>query len=590
MDGLLGEERVFDGVESDFKYILDSDVFHNVPMTDHLDGLSSPSYYEYDYLFDDDPLLSAESKMMTGDPADPTPPHIASEHSYSMMSEPNSPMMKDIKQEDDLDSNFDPDGLEDMLPISPESDDNQHTLPLLSADHHHTTTKNPAPKGVTTSYLLMDKLTGAKSILTTANRTSLNRGLNQAGLDGLGSTSTTTTLQQKQDGSKIKLELVTMLNVDGLDSKHDLPPTPPGSTASDSDGGESPQRSTPSSPRALPIQPAKRPICHARNITPQLFTNIQKLPQSGPLVLTEEEKRTLRQEGYPIPTKLPLTKAEEKSLKKVRRKIKNKISAQESRRKKKEYVEALEKRMDSYTSENSELRRKVENLETTNQTLISQLGKLQSIVNKISKPIKANSTQTGTCLMVLVLCFAVFLGSWTPHSFLNSNQHLPKILASSSPFATPPSDMPHPFFGPYGNNDQYSAANGGHGDNNDDDQSDRVFRMYGPNLAPGLDGDEDPYATYSMRSSRTLLSYQEQDDTIPHMDGGHAPLDDITPQAPSFAKMAAAATMMGGGQGSNAANFESDDNGYEGYIMHPDMEAKIIPVDTMALINRSSNK
>lgn len=57
-------------------------------------------------------------------------------------------------------------------------------------------------------------------------------------------------------------------------------------------------------------------------------THVRLLIQKGStglLTLTEEEKRTLIAEGYPVPTKLPLTKQEEKSLKKVRRKIKNKV-------------------------------------------------------------------------------------------------------------------------------------------------------------------------------------------------------------------------------------------------------------------------
>ncbi|MBN3308674.1 CR3L1 protein, partial [Amia calva] len=136
---------------------------------------------------------------------------------------------------------------------------------------------------------------------------------------------------------------------------------------------------------------------------------------SGPLMLTEEEKRTLIAEGYPVPNKLPLTKAEEKALKRVRRKIKNKISAQESRRKKKEYVECLEKKVETYTSENNELWKKVETLESANRSLLQQLQKLQALVTgKVPRSCKMASTQTGTCLMVVVVCFVLVLGSFMP--------------------------------------------------------------------------------------------------------------------------------------------------------------------------------
>ena len=89
----------------EFKHILFSSCFLLLqPMTDHLDGISSSSYYEYDHLFDDDPLLSSD-KMVSGEPMSPAPPHIKSEHSYSLTSQPSSPLSPDfdIKQEGGLD-------------------------------------------------------------------------------------------------------------------------------------------------------------------------------------------------------------------------------------------------------------------------------------------------------------------------------------------------------------------------------------------------------------------------------------------------------------------------------------------------------
>uniref|UniRef100_A0A8C6V4K3 BZIP domain-containing protein n=1 Tax=Neogobius melanostomus TaxID=47308 RepID=A0A8C6V4K3_9GOBI len=171
-----------------------------------------------------------------------------------------------------------------------------------------------------------------------------------------------------------------------------------------------------------------------------LFVDVlQKLQGSGPLILTEEEKRTLVAEGYPVPIKLPLTKSEEKALKRVRRKIKNKISAQESRRKKKEYVECLEKKVENYTSENGDLWRKVENLETANRSLLQQLQKLQSLISGkvVPRSCKMASTQTGTCLMMVALCFVLVLGSLSP--CVSPLSFLPHSSSSSSSSSSQPS-------------------------------------------------------------------------------------------------------------------------------------------------------
>ncbi|NXL93436.1 CR3L1 protein, partial [Alectura lathami] len=205
-------------------------------------------------------------------------------------------------------------------------------------------------------------------------------------------------------------EVNQFLNVPAVDDLVQMPPTPPSSHGSDSDGSQSPRSLPPSSP----ARPAARSST-AISSSPLLTAPHKLQGTSGPLLLTEEEKRTLIAEGYPIPTKLPLTKAEEKALKRVRRKIKNKISAQESRRKKKEYVECLEKKVETYTTENNELWKKVETLENANRTLLQQLQKLQALVaGKVSRPYKMASTQTGTCLMVLALCFVLILGSVMP--------------------------------------------------------------------------------------------------------------------------------------------------------------------------------
>uniref|UniRef100_S4RZN2 cAMP responsive element binding protein 3 like 2 n=1 Tax=Petromyzon marinus TaxID=7757 RepID=S4RZN2_PETMA len=222
-----------------------------------------------------------------------------------------------------------------------------------------------------------------------------------------------------------------------LDRVH-LPPTPPSSHGSDSEGSLSPRSLPPSSPvrggQPGLKAPARGPSSALSNTT--LLTAPHKLQgAAGPLMLTEEEKRTLITEGYPVPTKLPLTKAEEKALKKIRRKIKNKISAQESRRKKKEYVECLEKNTATGIDVGVALGKKEKNtICTTTWSLLQQLQRLQTLVaSKVPRPGKVATTQTSTCLMVVALCFALVLGGLTPSlSPLTPSSLAPSSLAPSS--------------------------------------------------------------------------------------------------------------------------------------------------------------
>ncbi|KAM9264361.1 LOW QUALITY PROTEIN: cyclic AMP-responsive element-binding protein 3-like protein 4 [Morus bassanus] len=143
---------------------------------------------------------------------------------------------------------------------------------------------------------------------------------------------------------------------------------------------------SPQPPAASP-QPPARP--HTHPISPQLS-------------LTEEEKRLLAQEGVTLPGTLPLTQAEERILKKVRRKIRNKQSAQDSRRRKKEYLDGLESRAAACSAQNQELRKKIQELEKRNGSLLQQL---QALIKQTSN----KTAQTSTCILILLLSLGLIL-------------------------------------------------------------------------------------------------------------------------------------------------------------------------------------
>ncbi|XP_055372583.1 uncharacterized protein LOC129606336 [Condylostylus longicornis] len=121
------------------------------------------------------------------------------------------------------------------------------------------------------------------------------------------------------------------------------------------------------------------------------------------LILTSEEKRLLAKEGITLPQYYPLTKNEERELKRIRRKIRNKISAQDSRKRKKDYVIGLEARVKQCTEENQNLMKRIKVLQLQNQSLVSQMKKMQNLLTKGTDKI----THPTTCLMVLLMSLAL---------------------------------------------------------------------------------------------------------------------------------------------------------------------------------------
>ncbi|XP_005088980.2 cyclic AMP-responsive element-binding protein 3-like protein 1 [Aplysia californica] len=509
MDFLYGHDRKLGYLEdeTDMVDFLDSsDIFHT-PLTS---GFPTPEEesYETDWLnsFLDDPVLN--DRMMTDAMQ---PPCIKSEHSYSISDNgaPGSPL--GLTTQEDMDSDlFTNTSALDLtmksVATSPDlkcevTNPEAFLATPVSSTASITTTPIISPRQPT---IIVTTTTATAAAATSQATTALFQG----------ETISFPTVQIKQEPA------------DCLDQTHEqtvnlesimFPLTPPGSSGSDSDGSQSPQRSAPGSPiRASSIRiasptsvasPSSSALGSGKPYTQPLFVN--PISQSGVLILSEEEKRTLISEGYPIPSKLPLTKQEEKNLKKIRRKIKNKISAQESRRKKKEYLEALEKRVEAYNHENNDLKKKVESLENNNRSLLGQLQKLQSLVSKMPKA--ASATQTSTALMVVVFCFAVFMGSMSP-STLNIG------YASSPPrlsFVQQPSQVNH---GHHGDHHPHPHPHHHHHHHHEHDNHHEPGVMMGPHLMPRGYGDDDaaataggdPYATPNLKS-RVLMSVDGED-------------------------------------------------------------------------------
>ncbi|KAG2463230.1 CR3L1 protein, partial [Polypterus senegalus] len=358
----------------DLEDLSEADFLGNVHFSENMEDLSNELFSS----FFEDPLLAEKNPLLDME-LDPPTPDIQAEHSYSLSgdSAPQSPISS-IKMDDS----------------DQESDNRMWTLGQdlseILLKQESAQLMESAPKPV------------ASSAAQTLSLAVLPRLIPSEDMMG----------EEMNPLPPVKVE--PRETAQGLcisqEEQVQLPPTPPSSHSSDSDGSQSPRSMPPSSPVRSQARTST-----AISSSPLLTAPHKLQGTSGPLMLTEEEKRTLIAEGYPVPNKLPLTKAEEKALKRVRRKIKNKISAQESRRKKKEYVECLEKKVETFTSENNELWKKVESLENANRTLLQQLQKLQSLVaGKVPRSCRMASTQTGTCIMVMLLCFVLVLGSFMP--------------------------------------------------------------------------------------------------------------------------------------------------------------------------------
>ncbi|MGH0148608.1 UNVERIFIED_CONTAM: hypothetical protein FKN15_048338 [Acipenser sinensis] len=185
-----------------------------------------------------------------------------------------------------------------------------------------------------------------------------------------------------------------------------LPPTPPSSHGSDSDGSQSPHSLPPSSP----VRP------QARTSTAISSSPLLTAPHVSSASLSQAEEAA--QGPCLFILNLMFTGT-----------VLGQFGLFNSHRNASWYL------VETYTSENNELWKKVETLENANRTLLQQLQKLQTLVTgKVPRSCKMASTQTGTCLMVVVLCFVLVLGSFMPSipEFSSVSQTVKSTPLSSS--------------------------------------------------------------------------------------------------------------------------------------------------------------
>ncbi|XP_035213830.1 cyclic AMP response element-binding protein A-like isoform X1 [Stegodyphus dumicola] len=413
----------------DTMFSSDDSINHDTEMEEcqHLaEDMNLDTDADWTQILDNQPIV-LNDRMMTDAVQSP---HIQSEHSYSLTLNdemPQSPFGNNIKLEDygkDMETECfpavsmtsatgEPDFPENVLikqePASPPPATSPRAHSLSTISSLLNAPSPPLSSASSISSLHPQSLLKQPTIVLAARPSPLH-------------SASSSSRDHQMMFPKVNVKVEPSLSTSGFP----LPPTPPSCNGSDSDGSLSPVHGgsshLPSSPPALlcssPPSTSSTSTTqstghvgrksHAKVVLPITSTTskhssnsqaalISSQPKgaTGVLLLTDEEKRTLLAEGYPIPQRLPLTKAEERSLKKIRRKIKNKISAQESRRKKKEYMDALEKKVEILSSENNEYKKKLDSLEGSNKSLLSQLQHLQAILSDMpSKRSRNVGTQT----------------------------------------------------------------------------------------------------------------------------------------------------------------------------------------------------